>query len=228
MSKRPISPSLSSSPTRKRQRRDNSTPAAEDELRQPLPSTVLLLSMPKLLIQPPSHPQHELSLCLSILALRKCLKITNLSAVDECRCHTGIAEIGLIALRGGFAEKEDSLWAEDLLGDVERSISQGLVLAQKHPALYLYIPHLTLLSSQLAEQQGNMKFARAALNRMMNNTTYPRYPADVVYAAHLDNISFLIANPSPTNAALSRPASPTKTPTRSRPVSPLKPKPMTT
>ena len=126
MSKRPISPSLSSSPTRKRQRRDNSTPAAEDELRQPLPSTVLLLSMPKLLIQPPSHPQHELSLCLSILALRKCLKITNLSAVDECRCHTGIAEIGLIALRGGFAEKEDSLWAEDLLGDVERSISQGV------------------------------------------------------------------------------------------------------
>ncbi|KAL1666869.1 hypothetical protein GGF50DRAFT_125354 [Schizophyllum commune] len=218
MSKRPISPSLSSSPTRKRQRRDNSTPAAEDEMRQPLPPAVLLLSMPKLLIQPPSHPQHELSLCLSILALRKCLKITNLSAVDECRCHTGIAEIGLIALRGGFAEKEDSLWAEDLLGDVERSISQG------HPALYLYTPHLTLLSSQLAEQQGNLKFARAALNRMMNNTTYPRYPADVVYAAHLDNISVLIANPSPTNAALSRPASPTKTPTRSRPVSPLKPK----
>ena len=42
-------------------------------------------------------------------------------------------------------------------------------MCPQHPALYLYTPHLTLLSSQLAEQQGNMKFARAALNRMMNN-----------------------------------------------------------
>ncbi|KAL1740359.1 hypothetical protein HDZ31DRAFT_10488, partial [Schizophyllum fasciatum] len=221
MSKRPLSP-MSSSPARKRQRKESSTPGAGDEERQPLPPAVLLLSMPKLLIQPPSHPQHELSLCLSILALRKCLKLTNLSSVDECRCHTGIAEIGLIALRGGYAEREESSWADDLLDVVERAISQGLVLAQKHPSLYLYTPHLTFLSSRLAEHQGNMKFARAALNRMMNSTTYPRYPADVVYAAHLDNISFLVATPVPSNAAVSRPDSPTKTPTRSRPVSPTK------
>lgn len=184
--------------------------------------------MPKLLIQPPSHPQHELSLCLSLLSLRKCLKISNLGVLDECRCHTGIAEIGLIALRGGYAEQEDSTWADGLLSDIEKAISQGLVLAQRHPSLYLYTPHLTFLSSQLAEQQGNMKFARAALSRLLNSTTYPRFPAHVVYAAHLDNITFLISNPTPTNAAMSRPSTPTGSPTKSpsklRPVSPTKPR----
>ena len=61
----------------------------------PLPPTVLLLSLQSLLAHPPTHRNHTRSLFLSLFALRKCLSLSGLDSITECRVWTELAEVGL-------------------------------------------------------------------------------------------------------------------------------------
>ncbi len=55
----------------------------------------LLLSLPVLLLHPPTHTNHERSLAVAYHALKKCTIMTSLDRVVECRAATGLAELGL-------------------------------------------------------------------------------------------------------------------------------------
>lgn len=56
----------------------------------------LLLSLPSLLLHPPTHTNHERSLALSYHALKTCNTMTSLDKTVECRAATGLAELGLL------------------------------------------------------------------------------------------------------------------------------------
>lgn len=64
------------------------------ELR-PLPTDILLLSLPHLLSHPPTHKHHSRSNFLSLFALRKYLLLPHLESNLECRAWTELAETGL-------------------------------------------------------------------------------------------------------------------------------------
>ncbi|KAJ3857269.1 hypothetical protein EV368DRAFT_77885 [Lentinula lateritia] len=157
----------------------------------PLPDSILLLSMPSILIHPPNHQLHAHSLCMSLLALRRCLKIPGLSPDIECRALTSLAEVGMIVIDGGFSQQEQHVWANGIEPEVEEATSKGLMIAQKHPSLRIYRSQLTFLAAQLAAWQNNIKFARMLLRRLL--TTYlPSDPPHIIYTAHLKLISHLI------------------------------------
>ncbi|KAJ3918552.1 hypothetical protein F5877DRAFT_78902 [Lentinula edodes] len=157
----------------------------------PLPDSILLLSMPSILIHPPNHQLHAHSLCMSLLALRRCLKIPGLSPDIECRALTSLAEVGMIVIDGGFSQQELHVWANGIEPEVEEATSKGLMIAQKHPSLRIYRSQLTFLAAQLAVWQNNIKFARMLLRRLL--TTYlPSDPPHIIYTAHLKLISHLI------------------------------------
>ncbi|KAJ3936138.1 MAG: hypothetical protein NXY57DRAFT_986899 [Lentinula lateritia] len=157
----------------------------------PLPDSILLLSMPYILIHPPNHQLHAHSLCMSLLALRRCLKIPGLSPDVECRALTSLAEVGMIVIDGGFSQQELHVWANGIEPEVEEATSKGLMIAQKHPSLRIYRSQLTFLAAQLAAWQNNIKFARMLLRRLL--TTYlPSDPPHIIYTAHLKLISHLI------------------------------------
>jgi hypothetical protein len=100
----------------------------------PLPPHILLLHLPALLIHPPSHPRYALSLCLSLLALRKCLAMKDdekqmqgkvMDAEIECRAWTSLAEVGMRVVEAGFGgapggeeEPEGHAWAQGIEGEV--------------------------------------------------------------------------------------------------------------
>ncbi|KAJ4485686.1 hypothetical protein J3R30DRAFT_3365295 [Lentinula aciculospora] len=157
----------------------------------PLPAPILLLHLPAILIHPPNHQLHARSLCMSLLALRRCLKISGQSPDIECRALTSLAEVGMIVIDGGFAQQEQHVWAHGIETEVEDAISKGLMIAQKHPSLRIYRSQLTFLAAQLAAWQNNIKFARMLLRRLL--TTYlPSDPPHIIYTAHLKFISHLI------------------------------------
>ncbi|KAG7100224.1 hypothetical protein E1B28_001999 [Marasmius oreades] len=193
---------------------DCSSPLNSDLLPQnttpsftPLPSAVLLISLPKLLIHPPNHRFHAHSLCISLLALRRCLQMPGLSPDIECRAWTAIVEIGMIALEGGFSLDEDHIWARNLEKEVEEAQSRGLLIAQKHPSLRSYRSQLTFLAAQLALWQRNVKFARTLLRRLLSSFV-PSDPPHLVYTAHLKHISSLMVPSSPSPFSSSLPISP--------------------
>ncbi|KAJ3789960.1 hypothetical protein GGU10DRAFT_303991 [Lentinula aff. detonsa] len=157
---------------------------------------MLLLHLPSILIHPPNHQLHAHSLCMSLLALRRCLKVPGLSPDIECRALTSLAEVGMIVIDGGFNQQEQHAWAQKI--------------EPEHPSLRIYRSQLTFLAAQLAAWQNNIKFARMLLRRLL--TTYlPSDPPHIVYTAHLKFISNLITpvevqDPSHTSASNVSPA----------------------
>lgn len=98
----------------------SSSPLTEMDLcdSQPLPTQILLLNLPSILIHPPNHPLHAQSLCMSLLALRRCLKLPDLSPDIECRALTSLAELGISVIDGGFTQQEEHVWAHGIEAEV--------------------------------------------------------------------------------------------------------------
>lgn len=79
----------------------------------PLPPAILLLSLPALLLHPPTHRHHAPSLALSLAALRRCLALRSLDPDVECRAWTALAEVGMLVVGGGFSQRvEEHTWAQ--------------------------------------------------------------------------------------------------------------------
>ena len=85
---------------------------------RPLPPDILLISLPGLLCHPPNHRFYTHSLYLSLCSLRKCLALQGLPPEIECRAWTGLAEIGMKVIHGGFHENESHPWARDIEAEV--------------------------------------------------------------------------------------------------------------
>ena len=85
-----------------------------------LPPAALLSSLPGLLIHPPNHKYYVLSLQLSLNALRRCLSLQALSPELECRAWTGLAEVGMRVVSGGFSQSssEEHGWARGVEAEV--------------------------------------------------------------------------------------------------------------
>jgi hypothetical protein len=77
---------------------------------QLLPPQILLLMLPTLIAQPPSHPLHICSLRTSVMALRRCLGLKNLSSDEECQACLGLAEFGMKVVVAGLHVKQGSEW----------------------------------------------------------------------------------------------------------------------
>lgn len=94
---------------------------------RPLPLPLLLLSLPAILILPPSHHLHDESLRLSMVALRKCLLIKALSPEIECRAWTTLAQVGLQAVGSQLSASshERHAWARNIEAEV-RAITRSL------------------------------------------------------------------------------------------------------
>jgi len=90
------------------------TPAAKPVALRPLPTHILLLTLPSLLLHPPNHRYHTQSLIISIEAVRKCLELGTLDPDIECRAWTALAELGLIAINGGFHMNPEHSWADGI------------------------------------------------------------------------------------------------------------------
>ncbi|KAK7051469.1 hypothetical protein VNI00_004443 [Paramarasmius palmivorus] len=217
---------VASSPASLKRRRDEdvvmldtptSSPLTDIEASQPsetpttsqVPPAVMLVSLPGLLIHPPNHPLHAHSLCISLLAIRKCLQVPNLSPDVECRAWTSLAELGMAVVGSGLSNDDDHIWAKGIENEIEDATTKGLSIAQKHPTLRWYRSQLTFLAAQLATWQNNIKFAQTLLRRHLT-TLGPSDPPAVVYTAHLKLISALATTtfhiPSPSTIC---PPSPT-------------------
>lgn len=87
---------------------------------RPLPLPLLLLSLPAILILPPTHPLHDESLRLSVMALRRCLHMKALSPEMECRAWTTLAQVGLqvIGSRLSASSDERHAWARNIEAEV--------------------------------------------------------------------------------------------------------------
>ncbi|RDB22401.1 hypothetical protein Hypma_010501 [Hypsizygus marmoreus] len=142
----------------------------------PLPSSKLLLSLPSLLIHPPSHRLHLQSVALSQHALRRCLALPDLDHDVECRAWTALAELGLGCLEDGMKNVE---------GEVEKALTKALLIANKHPSLRPYAPHIMMLSARLSHHQRNAKFAHHTLRRLLSSFFAPSDPPHMLYSAHL-------------------------------------------
>ncbi len=105
----------SSDPALRRQ--SLSRTSSEDGLR-PIPPAILLVSLPALLVHPPNHKFYVHSLVLSLTALRKCLKLPALPPAIECRAWTGLAELGMRVICGGFSQSDEHVWARGIESEV--------------------------------------------------------------------------------------------------------------
>lgn len=152
-----------------------------------IPPLHLLLALPKIFIHPPTHKYHPFSLHLSLQALRRVSQLAEKSALEpeaEVRAWCGLAEVGMRVLSGAGE------FASEWLGvdrEVEKALSKGLLIAQKHPSLRAYKRHLTLLQSHLSSYS-NPKLARSLLTKHISSTL-PTDPPSTLYAAHLSLIS---------------------------------------
>ncbi|KAJ8495087.1 hypothetical protein ONZ51_g1909 [Trametes cubensis] len=182
--------SFSSSPL-KPLSQPHSQPEPEPELR-PLPPSVLLVNLPALLAHPPNHKYYVHSLVLSLTALRKCLALPALSPDIECRAWTGLAELGMRVIAGGFSQSEEHVWAKGIELEVEKALSRGSIIAQKHPSLRAYKHQLALLQAQLSQWQHKTKFARNQIRNLISSLM-PTDPPHVLYSAQLALISLLTA-----------------------------------
>ncbi|KAI0041400.1 hypothetical protein FA95DRAFT_1548791 [Auriscalpium vulgare] len=169
----------------KRQRTTSPPPPPADQPLAPLPARVLLLALPDILVQPPTHPQHVHSLYLSTTALRQCLQLSALSPEAECRAWTALAEVGMAVIDGGMSQSPEHPWASGIEQEVEKAVSKGLLLAKKHPSLRLFTYPLLLTHARLSHAQHNPKFARALLRRLLAATQPATDPPALVCSAHL-------------------------------------------
>ncbi|TFK21640.1 hypothetical protein FA15DRAFT_645318 [Coprinopsis marcescibilis] len=150
-------------------------------LSEPLPLPVLLLSLPNLLLHPPTHRNYARSVYLSILALQRCLLFPNLDPDVECKAWTGLAEL---AFRTGLS-------IEAMEHQAEKAATKALLLAQNHPSLRPYRVHLTLLSARISQHQNNFKFSQNTLRRLLGQTLSPQDPPHLIYTSHLGYIGSL-------------------------------------
>ncbi|CCM03812.1 uncharacterized protein FIBRA_05961 [Fibroporia radiculosa] len=162
----------------------------------PLPPAVLLVSLPALLAHPPNHRYYIQSLVLSLASLRKCVALPALSPEIECRAWTGLAEIGMKVIGGGFSQNEHYIWANGIEIEVEKALNKGSIIAQKHPSLRAYMHHLALLQAQLSHWQHKSKFSRNQIRNVLASFL-PTDPPHIVYYAHLAYINLLTAPNSP-------------------------------
>ncbi|KAG2033018.1 hypothetical protein BDR03DRAFT_903113 [Suillus americanus] len=178
---------------------DSPTPAL-----RPLPPAILLLALPGLLALPPTHPDFGFSLFLSLRSLRQCLALPALAPDVECHAWTRLAEVGMRVMESGFCSQEGGCdWAVGIHSEVEKALSKGLLIAQKHPSLRPLRHHLTLLHSHFAftlpSSSTSPKFARAILRRLIASFS-PSDPPGIVYGAHLALIT-QITTPLPSSNA---------------------------
>ncbi|KAK0479523.1 hypothetical protein IW261DRAFT_1564172 [Armillaria novae-zelandiae] len=209
MTTRTVSPTDCDIRPAKRQRRDSASKVAVYSHRDdpalstvpgpvcltPLPPSLLLVSLPGILIHPPTHRNHAQSLCISLLALRRCLCLPNLTPEVECRAWAAMVEVGMLVIGGGFSQSNDHFWARGIEIEVEKAANKALNIAQKHPTLRLYRSHVTCLAARLLHWQHKSKFALTLLRRLLNSFL-PSDPPHTIYAAHLTLISHLITSSS--------------------------------
>ncbi|KAF4573650.1 hypothetical protein EYR36_008168 [Pleurotus pulmonarius] len=175
------------------------SPARPISTLQHIPPEILLVNLPRLIIHPPNHSRHAQSLYLALIAFRKCLQLPTLTADIECRAWTGLVEVGMRVIGGGFSSVKELGWAQGIEAEVDRAVTKGLHIANAHPSLRLYAPHLTIMSATLAAWQHNTKFARNQVKKLLSTVSEPTgeaWPPHVVYGAHLTYIDFLIHNKS--------------------------------
>ncbi|KAI0066715.1 hypothetical protein BV25DRAFT_1849368 [Artomyces pyxidatus] len=175
----------------KRQRMEFLPPVAQNRSLTTLPAPVLLLALPDLFAHPPTDAHHPRSIHLSIQSLRKCLSLNSLSPEVECRAWTALAEIGMVVIDGGMSQNIECPWAHGIEQEVEKAISKGLLIAQKHPSLRLYKYQLMLTQARVSHWQRNSKFARTLLRRLIASFQ-PSDPPSVIYASHIALIHLLL------------------------------------
>ncbi|OSD01133.1 hypothetical protein PYCCODRAFT_1468829 [Trametes coccinea BRFM310] len=186
---------------------------------KPLPPAVLLVSLPSILAHPPNHKYYVHSLVLSLKALRKCLSLPALLPDIECRAWTGLAELGMRVIAGGFSQSQEHPWANGIESEVEKALSKGSIIAQKHPSLRAYRHQLALLQAQLSHWQHKTKFARNQIRNLISSLM-PSDPPHIYYSAQLALITLLTSpvSPSKTSAPIKSP--PEKLQSRTPPASP--------
>ncbi|KAI0829097.1 hypothetical protein BC628DRAFT_1315767 [Trametes gibbosa] len=173
----------------------------EDETElKPLPPAVLLVNLPSLLAHPPNHKYYVHSLVLSLSALRKCLALPALLPDIECRAWTGLAELGMRVIAGGFSQREEHGWAAGIENEVRLG---SLAVRSGHPSLRAYKHQLALLQAQLSQWQHKTKFARNQIRNLISSLM-PTDPPHIFYSAQLALITLLTspiatprASPSP-------------------------------
>ncbi|KAI0696886.1 hypothetical protein C8T65DRAFT_615130 [Cerioporus squamosus] len=180
---------------------------------KPIPPAILLVSLPSLLAHPPNHRFYFHSLILSLTALRKCLALPALSPEIECRAWTGLAEIGMRVISGGLSQSEEHVWAKGIEAEVEKALSRGSIIAQKHPSLRAYRHQLALLQAQLSQWQQKTKFARNQIRNLIASLL-PSDPPHTVYSAYLALITLLT---TPATAAKTTSGGHSSTPAKGRP-----------
>ncbi|KAI0674000.1 hypothetical protein C8Q78DRAFT_1076945 [Trametes maxima] len=163
---------------------------------KPLPPAVLLVNLPSLLAHPPNHRYYVHSLVLSLTALRKCLALPALSPDVECRAWTGLAELGMRVIAGGYSQDEEHAWAKGIEAEVEKALGRGSIIAQKHPSLRAYKHQLALLQAQLSQWQHKTKFARNQIRNLISSLM-PTDPPHILYSAQLALISLLTTPTAP-------------------------------
>ena len=117
----------------KRQKTEQGLFASQDSLPH-LTLTSLLLSLPCLLLHPPTHTNHQRSLALSYHALKKCTIMTSLDRAVECRAATGLAELGL----------QIGLSSPGIKAEIQKAITKGvsgLILALNHANRHIFFSH---------------------------------------------------------------------------------------
>ncbi|KAI0756062.1 hypothetical protein C8Q80DRAFT_1090902 [Daedaleopsis nitida] len=176
---------------------------------KPIPTALLLVSLPSLLSHPPNHKFYVHSLVLSLAALRKCLALPALSPDIECRAWTGMAELGMRVISGGWSQREENAWARGIELEVEKALSRGSIIAQKHPSLRAYKHQLALLQAQLSQWQQKTKFARNQIRNLLSSFL-PTDPPHVVYSAHLALIALLTTPTSTVKSSTSTISTPAK------------------
>ncbi|KAI0033851.1 hypothetical protein K488DRAFT_46896 [Vararia minispora EC-137] len=181
--------------------------AISDDALTPLPPPVLLLALPGLVAHPPTHNLHPQSLALSYQAVKRCLGLKGLSPDMECRAWTGLAEVGMNAIDGRFNDSKEHPWAFGIEQEVEKGISKGLLLAQRHPSLRIYRLHLQLLQARFALWQSNYKYARNVLRRLISSSCATDPPA-YIYTAHLTLVHHLLSSPKASSTSTPEPSMP--------------------
>jgi hypothetical protein len=83
-----------------------------------VPAATLLLSLPGLLMHPPTHHLHLPSLYLSYHSHKRCIALGMLSPDLECRAWTGLAEIGMNVIDGGLIQNIEHSWTTDIESEV--------------------------------------------------------------------------------------------------------------
>ncbi|KAI0789374.1 hypothetical protein C8Q75DRAFT_157646 [Abortiporus biennis] len=173
---------------------------------RPLPTPVLLVSLPGLFALPPNHRNYVLSLQMSLVSFRKCLSLPALSPEIECRAWTGLAEVGMKIISGGLHEKADNdddlRWARGIEVEVDAALSKGALLAQKYPSLREFRFHIGLLQSQFSQWQHKAKFARNQMRTLINSFKPTDRPY-LLYSAYLALVSLYIT-PHTTSTSVKR------------------------